>query len=212
MVECPDCNIDMTQHTLKYIHKRRGFRKAVKAPEPEKPAPEPVVPPKPKIIQDIVNDYIEENPDAVSNYLRNERALKAQRKQMNARSLLNNAFQIFYFILLYIIKMPYKKKQAIPGTVQFNKLIAELPEKRLKQIKGQIEFRNDILESQKRINYQNEFDRLQGGKRLPGLNPNTITRMKELQKKSKQSLNGTPSHIIYQLNLNNVIYRDGIIP
>ena len=26
--------------------------------------------------------------------------------------------------------MPYKKKQAIPGTVQFNKLIAELPEKR----------------------------------------------------------------------------------
>ena len=92
--------------------------------------------------------------------------------------------------------MPYKKKQAIPGTVQFNKLIAELPEKRLKQIKGQIEFRNDILESQKRINYQNEFDRLQGGKRLPGLNPNTITRMKELQKKSKQSLNGTASHII----------------
>ena len=26
--------------------------------------------------------------------------------------------------------MPYKKKHAIPGTVQFNKLIAELPEKR----------------------------------------------------------------------------------
>ena len=26
--------------------------------------------------------------------------------------------------------MPYKKKQAIPGTVQFNKLIAELLEKR----------------------------------------------------------------------------------
>ena len=26
--------------------------------------------------------------------------------------------------------MPYKKKQAIPGTVQFNKLIAELPGKR----------------------------------------------------------------------------------
>ena len=25
--------------------------------------------------------------------------------------------------------MPYKKKQAIPGTVQFNQLIAELPEK-----------------------------------------------------------------------------------
>ena len=26
--------------------------------------------------------------------------------------------------------MPYKKRQAIPGTVQFNKLTAELPEKK----------------------------------------------------------------------------------
>ena len=33
--KCPDCNMDMTQHTLKYIHKRRGFCKAVKTPEPE---------------------------------------------------------------------------------------------------------------------------------------------------------------------------------
>ena len=50
--------MDMTQHTLKYIHKRRGFCKAVvKAPEPE-PTPEPVVQqPKPKITQDTVNDY-----------------------------------------------------------------------------------------------------------------------------------------------------------
>ena len=79
----------MTVHTLKYIHQRRGFCKAVKA-EPEK-TPEPVQQ-KPKITQDIVNDYIKENPDIVSNYLRNERAMKAQRKQMNARSLLNSAF------------------------------------------------------------------------------------------------------------------------
>ena len=79
--------MDMTVHTLKYIHKRRGFCKAEKKPEDE---PEPV--PKPKLTQDIVNDYIKENPDIISNYLRNERALKAQRKQMNARSLLNNAF------------------------------------------------------------------------------------------------------------------------
>ena len=91
--------------------------------------------------------------------------------------------------------MPYKKKQAIPGNGQFNKLIFELPEKREK-IKAQVEFRNDILESQKRVNYKNEFDRLQGAKRLPGLDDNTITRMKELQKKAKQSLNGTPSHRI----------------
>ena len=81
----------MTVHTLKYIHKRRGFCKAVKH-EPEK-ASEPVVQPKPKIItEDAVNDYIKQNPDIVSDYLRNERAMKAQRKQMNARSLSNNAF------------------------------------------------------------------------------------------------------------------------
>ena len=58
--------------------------------------------------------------------------------------------------------MPYKK-QAIHGTAQFNKLIAELPEQR--KNKAQIEFRNDILESQKRINYKSEFDRLQGAKK-----------------------------------------------
>ena len=91
IVKCPGCHMDMTQHTRKYIHKRRGFCKAVvKAPEPEQ-TPEPVQP-KPKITQDIVNDYIQENLDTVSNYPRNERAMKAQRKQMNARSLLNNAF------------------------------------------------------------------------------------------------------------------------
>ena len=90
IAKCPDCNMDMTAHTLKYIHKRRGFCKAVKE-EPEQ-TPEPVQP-KPKIItEDAVNDYIKQSPDTVSNYLRNERAMKAQRKQMNARTLLNNAF------------------------------------------------------------------------------------------------------------------------
>ena len=59
----------------------KGFCKAlVKAPEPEQ-TPEPVVQqPKPKITEDIVNDYIKENHDIVNNYLRNERAMKAQRK------------------------------------------------------------------------------------------------------------------------------------
>ena len=91
-VKCPDCNMDMTVHTLKYIHKRRGFCKAVvKAEEPEQ-TPEPIVQQKPKpITDDTVNDYIKQNPDIVTNYLRNERAMKAQRKQMNTRSLLNNA-------------------------------------------------------------------------------------------------------------------------
>ena len=92
--------------------------------------------------------------------------------------------------------MPYKKKQPIPGSVQFKRLIAELPEKREK-IKAQIEFRNDVIESQKRVNYKNEFDRLQGAKKLSGLDANAKTRMKELQNKARQSLNGTPSHRIY---------------
>ena len=87
--------------------------------------------------------------------------------------------------------MAYKRKQAIPGTGQFNKLIFELPEKREK-IKAQVEFRNNILESQKRINYKNEFDRLQGAKKLPGLDSKTQLRVNELQKKAKQPLNGTP--------------------
>ena len=83
IVQCPDCGLSMTQHTLLYIHKRRGFCKAVKA-EPEArgscaPPPEPEQP-KPKITEDIVNDYIKQNPDLVFNYLRNEGAMKAQRK------------------------------------------------------------------------------------------------------------------------------------
>uniref|UniRef100_UPI00404A86B0 hypothetical protein n=1 Tax=Flavobacterium sp. TaxID=239 RepID=UPI00404A86B0 len=70
IVECPDCNQFMTVHTLKYIHKRRGFCKADVKPEavPEK-TPEPVPVPKPvqqkpkPITEDIVNDYIKQNPD-----------------------------------------------------------------------------------------------------------------------------------------------------
>ena len=97
IVKCPDCNMDMTVHTLKYIHKRRGFCKAdLKTPEVKtetvKPEVKTPVPEKTKITEDIVNNYIKENPDVISNFLRNERAMKAQRKQMNARSLLNNAF------------------------------------------------------------------------------------------------------------------------
>ena len=91
--------------------------------------------------------------------------------------------------------MPNKKK-VTPGTVQYNKLIAELPEKREK-IKAQVQFRHDLLESQKRINYKNEFDRLQGAKKIIGLDPQAKTRMQELQKKARQSLTGEPSHRIY---------------
>ena len=67
IVKCPDCDLFMTVHTLKYIHKRRGFCKAVKeepekkVPVPEQPVPEPVVQQKPKITEDIVNNYIKQS-------------------------------------------------------------------------------------------------------------------------------------------------------
>ena len=67
-----------------------------------------------------------------------------------------------------------------------------------KKVKAQVQFRHDLSEPQKRINYKNEFDRLQGSKILPGLDANTKTRMKEVQKKAKQPLKGgEPSHRIY---------------
>ena len=65
IVKCPDCNMDMTVHTLKYIHKRRGFCKADVKPEV---VPEPIVQQKPKITEDVVNDYIKENPDTAVSY------------------------------------------------------------------------------------------------------------------------------------------------
>ena len=56
-------------------------------------------------------------------------------------------------------------KELNPASVQANNLIAELPEKR----KTSIQFRNELLESQKRLIYQNEFDRLHNVKRMIGL-------------------------------------------
>ena len=29
MVKCPDCNLSMTQHTLKHVHTKRGYCKGV---------------------------------------------------------------------------------------------------------------------------------------------------------------------------------------
>ena len=64
--------------------------------------------------------------------------------------------------------MTEKKKLDLAST-QANKLIAELPERREK-LKAQVQFRHDILESQKRVHYQNEFDRLQGAKKYQHYN------------------------------------------
>ena len=123
MVKCPDCKLSMTQHKLKYINKRRNYCKGV--PQEAEPIEEqqedksivksPRQPPglqeqaainPTNITNDIVNQYIQEHPGIVSTYLRNKRPLKAQRKHMHVRSLLNSAFEmnLFYFILYITIK------------------------------------------------------------------------------------------------------------
>ena len=70
------------------------------------------------------------------------------------------------------------KRELNLASIQANKLIAELFEKREK-IKAHVQFRNEALESHKRAHYQNAFDRLQGAKRLTGLHPNVMSRMKD---------------------------------
>ena len=61
-------------------------------------------------------------------------------------------------------------KKLTPGSIQSNKFISDIPEKRAK-IEASIAFRNNALESNKRTNYQNEYDRLNG---LKDLNPSLI--------------------------------------
>ena len=51
-----------------------------------------------------------------------------------------------------------------------NKFISDIPEKRAK-IEASIAFRNNALESSKRTNYQNEYDRLSG---LKDINPSLV--------------------------------------
>ena len=94
----------MSQHTLKYIHnkedtakehskkkltkklKKKWKKEVAKQPPKHKPIKTTTT-----ITDDIANTEIKENPDTVTNHLRHERVMKAQRKQMNARPLLNNA-------------------------------------------------------------------------------------------------------------------------
>ena len=64
----------------------------------------------------------------------------------------------------------HHKKLLKPGTIQNNKFISDIPDKRAK-IEASIAFRNNALESIKRTNYQNEHDRLTG---LVDLNPSLI--------------------------------------
>jgi DNA-directed RNA polymerase subunit RPC12/RpoP len=100
MVECPDCGLKITYHNLRYTHKR--YCKALK--EQEVPAssstePIPIAPKALPLVRekrttdvDDVNEFIKNNPEVITNYLRNERANKANKRQINAKSLLSNAF------------------------------------------------------------------------------------------------------------------------
>ena len=75
-----------------------------------------------------------------------------------------------------------------------NKLMSGMRKKKA-TIASPVQFRNGILEFQKRISYKNEFDRLQGAKRLTALHPNAKSRMKGLQNKARQSLKGETRNI-----------------
>ena len=97
-------SFDDSPHTKIHLQKEIGFCKGAFQEEVNEEVEEEVKketakqPPKqkptktiPTITDYIVNAYIKENPGIVTNYLRNERVMKAQREQMNARSLLNKA-------------------------------------------------------------------------------------------------------------------------
>ena len=100
---------------------------------------------------------------------------------------------LFHYIIL---KVAIKKKLN-PTSIQTNKFIAELPENR-ENIRAHVEFRHDLLESQKRVNYQSEFDRLQGAKKLSGLGTHVKSRMKGLQSMARKPLQGDGgTHRIY---------------
>ena len=103
MVKCPDCHLSLTQHALTYIRKKGYCKGAIQESKTEEevtvnPAGQPPGLQKQTSIEpanltnDIVTQYIQEHPGTVSTYLRNERPMKAQRKHMHARSLLNNTF------------------------------------------------------------------------------------------------------------------------
>ena len=94
--------------------------------------------------------------------------------------------------------MPAKSKSAFmpKGYEVNNKLMEEMKKKRI-NIASSVQIRNEILETQKRINYQNEFDRLHGAKKLSALDPTAKARMKDLQHKARQSLKGD-THLIYK--------------
>ena len=103
MVTCDKCGLSITYHNLKYTHNR--YCKALKLEKQEEASSSVVaqVPPpgllqRTKTVTDDVDDsealseYIKNNPEILQNYLRNERANKANRQKINAKALLAGAF------------------------------------------------------------------------------------------------------------------------
>eukprot|EP00972_Heterocapsa_arctica_P109220 16082301-Heterocapsa_arctica.AAC.1 len=99
MVTCPDCGLSITFHNLKYTHKR--YCKALNEKQEESASASVVAtpiqqaPPPPGLLMrekktdvEDVNEYMKNNPEVIINYLRNERANKANERQFNAKSLL----------------------------------------------------------------------------------------------------------------------------
>ena len=95
--------------------------------------------------------------------------------------------------------MPYtpKHKGFMSKGYDVNNILMDEMNKKRATIASSVQFRNDLLEPQERINYQNGFDRLQGAKKLAGLGAGAKPRMQELQKKARQSLKGEPPHRMY---------------
>ena len=85
--------------------------------------------------------------------------------------------------------MANKKKVKPKGYEVNNKLITGLLEK-TGTYKNTYQFRRGLVESQSRVNYQNEFDRLQGSKRLSASHPNVKQWMEHIQNKARASLQG----------------------
>ena len=93
--------------------------------------------------------------------------------------------------------MPAKPKTGfMPKGYEMNNKLMEEMKKKKKSIASSVQFRNEVLESQKRVNSHTEFDRLHGAKKLSALDPTAKARMKDLQDKARKSLKGE-THIIY---------------
>ena len=99
-------------------------------------------------------------------------------------------------------KNPAKKFNPLIQAKALTNIIQELPEYRKKKA-ASIEFRRNVIESQNRDNFQNEYDRLRGymsSHSLPGLEETRLKqRMESLTNSYNKSVNTTGS-----------LYRDSL--